>query len=97
MFDQGRHGTLIKCYGYAAAGDKAKAIELLEKIPKETQSMFPVNMSQIHVALGNTEEALNDLELGSKIRDLAMICLKNEPFLGSFKSRAAIQSADERK
>ena len=77
-FDQGRHGTLIKCYGYAAAGDKAKAIELLEKTPKDIQSMFPVNMAEIHVALGNTEGSLDDLELGSKTRDLAMIGLKNE-------------------
>jgi tetratricopeptide (TPR) repeat protein len=77
-FDQGRHGTLIKCYGYAAAGDKAKAIELLEKTPKEIQSMFPVNMAEIHLELGNTEESLHDLELGSKNRDLAMIGLKNE-------------------
>jgi adenylate cyclase len=77
-FDQGRHGTLIKCYGYAAAGDKAKAIELLEKTPKEIQSMFPVNMAEIHLELGNTEGSLHDLELGSKNRDLAMIGLKNE-------------------
>jgi hypothetical protein len=77
-FDQGRHGTLVKCYGYAAAGDKAKAIELLEKTPKEMQSMFPVNVAAIHLALGNTEGALDDLELGAKTRDLAINSLKNE-------------------
>ena len=70
---------LVRCYGYAATGDKAKAMELLKTIPNETQLKFPIVMSQVNVALGHIEEALNYLELGYKIRALPMIFLRLDP------------------
>jgi hypothetical protein len=54
-------------------------MELLKTIPSETQLRFPIVMSQVNVALGHIEEALNYLELGYKIRALPMIFLKLDP------------------
>jgi len=80
MYDLGRHGNLTKCYGYAVAGEKAKAIELLKTISPEIQSTFPVLMARIDLALSNNvQEALNNLELGLKSRTLEMIALKTDP------------------
>ena len=79
MYDQGGHGNLVRCYGYAASGDKIRAAELLKTIPSETQLRFPILMSQINVALGNNEEAFNYLELGYKSHALQLIFLKLDP------------------
>jgi len=79
MYDLGGHGNLVRCYGYAASGDKTKAMELLKATPSETQLKFPTLMSQINVALGNNEEAFNYLELGYKTRALPLIMLKIDP------------------
>jgi TolB-like protein/class 3 adenylate cyclase len=87
MYDQGRHGNLTKCYGYAAAGEKAKAIELLKTIPPEIRSAFPVLMARIDLALSNNvQEALDNLELGLKSRTLEIIALRTDPIWDPLRS-----------
>ena len=85
-FDQADNGMLAKCVGYAAAGNKAKAIELLKQIPEETKAMFPHNMSLINLAFNKIQESLDYLELAYKSRCIQMINLRQEPIFDPIRN-----------
>jgi TolB-like protein/class 3 adenylate cyclase len=86
IYDQGAHGGLVKCYGYVASGDRARAMDLLKTIPRNTQLDYPVTMAQISVDLGNNEEALNYLELAYQGRALLLLTLKVEALWNPLRS-----------
>jgi adenylate cyclase len=90
VFDQESHGVLIKCYGYAAAGDKTRAMELLRTIPTEIRSS--VFMARINVALGQVTEALNCLELGYRSHSLGMIFVKLDPAWDPLRSEPRLKA-----
>ena len=82
----GFHGGLVRCYGYVASGDRARAMDSLKTIPRNTQLNYPVMMSQISVAFGNKDEALNYLELAYQNHALLMLTLKVEALWDPLRS-----------
>jgi len=82
----GFHGTLVRCYGYAAAGDRARALDSLKAIPRAAQLNFPIAMAQISVALGNRDEAFTYLELAYETHWLLLLTLKVEELWDPLRS-----------
>ena len=65
---------IMQAYAYAVMGDKIKAKKLLEETKKKYIKLSNSNYrySQVFIALGNFEDALNELELGYANRDTHM-------------------------
>jgi adenylate cyclase len=61
-FDAGGNGLAYLSYAYAKKGDKMKAKELLNKIPGTERLQCTYQLACISLALGDTTEALNQLE-----------------------------------
>ena len=70
---------VMQSYGYAVMGDKAKAKTLLEKTMKKYPHLSHYRNSQVYVALGDFDEAMNELELGYTNRDVHMFWIKVDP------------------
>lgn len=70
---------LMQSYGYAVMGDKPKAKKLLEETLKKYFDLSHYRISQVYVALGNFNEAMNQLELGYTNRDVHMFWIKVDP------------------
>jgi len=70
---------VMQSYGYAVMGEKAKAITLLEKTLKKYPNLDHYRNSQVYVALGNFDEAMNQLELGYTYRETHMFWIKVDP------------------
>ena len=70
---------LIQSYGFAVMGDKAKAKKLLEEILKKFSDLSHYRISQVYVALGDFNEAMNQLNLGYANRDVHMFWIKVDP------------------
>ena len=61
-YDVGSNGLAYLSYAYALKGDKMKAMELLNKIPGTDRLQCAYQLAYIYLALGDTTEALNQLE-----------------------------------
>jgi TolB-like protein len=72
---------IMQAYAYAVMGDKIKAKKLLEETKKKYIKLSNSNYrySQVFIALGNFEDALNELELGYANRDTHMFWIKVDP------------------
>ena len=72
---------VMQAYAYAVMGDKVKAKTLLQETQKKNpiQSNSHYRYSQVFVALGNFEEAMNELEQGYENRDGHMFWIKVDP------------------
>ena len=70
---------VMQSYAYAVMGDKAKAKTLLEETMKKYPNLSHYRNSQVYVALGNFDEAMNQLELGYANRDVHMFWIKVDP------------------
>jgi TolB-like protein/class 3 adenylate cyclase/Tfp pilus assembly protein PilF len=70
---------VMQSYAYAVMGEKAKAITLLEKTLKRYPNLDHYRNSQVYVALGNFDEAMNQLELGYTYRETHMFWIKVDP------------------
>ena len=73
------NNQVMQSYGYAVMGDKAKAIRLLEETLKKFPNISHYRNSQVYVALGNFDEAMNQLELGYANREVHMFWIKVDP------------------
>jgi len=75
------HYAIMQSYGNALLGDKVKAKELLEKALSEKGKVWlsPYRLSQVYAALGDHNEALNQLEEAYEKRDLHMFWIKVDP------------------
>ena len=71
-FDAGNNGLAYLTYAYAKKGDKMKAKELLNKIPGTERLQCTIQLAGISLALGDTTEALNQLEYSYAHHDLGM-------------------------
>jgi tetratricopeptide (TPR) repeat protein len=67
----------------AAAGQKERAVQLLERLqsPADRQHVSLVSIAQIHAALGNKDRALDSLEQACVNRDCFLSGLKQDPRL----------------
>jgi len=70
---------VMQSYGYAVIGDKSKAKALFEEAIKKYPHLSHYRNSQVYVALGNFEAAMDQLELGYKNRDVRMFWIKVDP------------------
>ncbi len=71
---------ILKSYAYAVMGEKAKALALLEKTLKQYPNLTNhYRNSQVYVALGNFDEAINELELAYTNRETQMFWTKVDP------------------
>src|SRR5204862_6548696 len=86
-FDQADNGALNKCYVYAVTGDKTKAMELFKQIPQETKSMYPYDMSYVHLAFGEVQKSLDYLELAYQSRCIQMINIHQDPIFDPVRNQ----------
>ena len=70
---------IMKCYAYAVSGDTAKAKEILRTAMREDPLASPYRIAQVYVALGDYNEALNQLDKAYNNRDLHMFWIKVDP------------------
>jgi len=71
---------VMKGYAYAKTGNKAKAIELVEKAIKEDPHGYPsYRVAQVYLALGDINQALNYLEESYRNHGLHMFIIKVDP------------------
>jgi adenylate cyclase len=70
---------VMQSYAYAVMGDKAKAKSLLEETLRKFPNISHYRNSQVYVALGDFDEAMNQLELGYANRDVHMFWIKVDP------------------
>ena len=80
------NSQIMQSYGYAVLGDKIKAKTLLEKTLKKYPNLSHYRNSQVYVALGNFDEAMNQLELGYAIHDVHMFWIKVDPEFGPIRN-----------
>jgi adenylate cyclase len=73
------NNQVMQSYAYAVIGDKAKAITLLEETMKNYPNLSHYRNSQVYVALGNFDEAMNQLELVYANHDVHMFWIKVDP------------------
>jgi serine/threonine-protein kinase len=84
-FDQLPEGSILRIYGYAAMGDKAKAMTGLEKVLDKDPNIH-YNLAEVYVALGNFDKAMNQLELGYATRNIQMFWIKVDPGLDPIRN-----------
>jgi tetratricopeptide (TPR) repeat protein len=70
---------VMQSYGYAVIGDKNKAKALFDEALKKYPNLSHYRNSQVYVALGNFDEAMNQLEAGYTNRDIRMFWIKVDP------------------
>ena len=70
---------IMQSYGYAIIGDTMKAKVLFKETLKKHPNLSHYRNSQVYIALGNFDEALNELELGYEFVILHMFWIKVDP------------------
>jgi serine/threonine-protein kinase len=68
-------------HAYAAAGRRSEALAVLARLEERAKCRYiaPSDFALVHVGLGDTQRALNELERGFAIRDPRMSGLRVEP------------------
>lgn len=82
------HYAIMQSYGYALLGDKTKANNILKKTLKDEEKVWisPYRLSQVYIALGDYNEALNQLGKAYDQRDLHMFWIKVDPSFDSIRN-----------
>ena len=70
---------VMQSYGYAIIGDTIKAKVIFKEALKKHPNLSHYRNSQVYTALGNINEALNELESGYEFRDIHMFWIKVDP------------------
>ncbi len=70
---------IMRSYGYAIIGDTMKAKAIFKETLKKHANLSHYRNSQVYTALGNINEAINELESGYEVRDLHMFWIKVDP------------------
>ena len=70
---------IMQSYGYAIMGDTIKAKAIFKEALKKHPNLSHYRNSHVYTALGNINEALNELESGYELRDLHMFWIKVDP------------------
>ena len=79
------HGVLLS-YGYAMAGEKARAKTELDKTLKEEGIRSPYWLAIVYIGLENFNEALTQLEKGYETREITMVGIKLSPELDPLRN-----------
>lgn len=91
-FDLGNNGLAYLSYAYAMKGDKMKAKELLNKIPATDRLQCAYQLAYIYLALGDTTEALNQLEYSYANHFLMMTAMNVDVNLEPLRNEARFQA-----
>jgi serine/threonine-protein kinase len=91
-YDVESNGLAFLSYAYALKGDKIKAKELLNKIPDADRLQCAYQLSYIYLALGDTTEALNQLEYAYANHFLFMTALNIDPNLDPIRNEPRFQA-----
>jgi tetratricopeptide (TPR) repeat protein len=91
-FDVGNNGLASLCYAYAAKGDKMKAKELLNKLTVAERLQCAYYLAYIYLALGDTAEALNQLEYSYANHSLFMPVLNIDVNLEPIRNEPRFQA-----
>jgi tetratricopeptide (TPR) repeat protein len=80
---------VMQSYGYALMGDKIKGRELLEKAIRKPgkDKLSPYRLSQVYVALGNYQQALDELDRSYQIRDLHLFWVGADPAFNPIRNQ----------
>jgi hypothetical protein len=79
-------------YAYAMKGDKIKSKELLNKIPEPDRLHCTYQLAFISLALGDTTEALNQLEYAYANHFLSMTAMNVDPNLDPIRNQPRFQA-----
>lgn len=84
--DQGDDGRIMRSYGYAMSGDKARANEILAGVSEADRLKAPYNMALFYIAVHDFPSALSQLERAYEIRQIILIGIKTFPDLDPVRS-----------
>jgi adenylate cyclase len=90
--DAGGNGLACLSYAYALKGDKVNAKELLNKIQGTDLILCTYDLARISLALGDTTEALNQLEYSYTHRFLGMTFLNMDPYWEPIRNEPRFQA-----
>ena len=91
-FDLENNGLAFLSYAYAMKGDKMKAIELLNKIQGADRLKCAYSLAYTYLALGDTTEALNQLEYSYTNHSLAIPSLNIDIKLEGIRNEPRFQA-----
>ncbi|NNE99403.1 MAG: protein kinase [Pyrinomonadaceae bacterium] len=76
---------------YALAGDREKALEILDQLNNTKEYVSPTELAILYTAFGDKEGTLRQLEKAYEIRDVQLQFLKAEPALDGFRNEPRFQ------
>jgi TolB-like protein/Tfp pilus assembly protein PilF len=85
-WDLGSDGLLFLAYTYACAGDTSTARAQFEMVTNEDRLRCPYYMAYFYISMGDSKEALTQLEYGYQIHAIHMPFLKIDPFLDPLRN-----------
>lgn len=82
---QGGHSSAVLAYAYARAGQRAKAVALLEELQARAkrENVWPMYIGLVQLVLGNTDEALALLETEYDHRSAQMAYIHVDPLFAA--------------
>jgi TolB-like protein/class 3 adenylate cyclase/Tfp pilus assembly protein PilF len=91
-FDVGNNGLVYFSYTYALKGDKMKAMEYLNKIQGADRLQCAYFLAYVYLALGDTNEALNQLEYSYANHFLTTFGMNIDPNLDPIRKEPRYQA-----
>lgn len=91
-YDVGSNGLSYLSYAYAQKGDKMYAKELLNKIPGAERLQCNYQLASVYLALGDTTEALNQLEYAYAHHFLSMIFVNLDVYWDPIRNEPRFQA-----
>jgi serine/threonine-protein kinase len=76
----------VLSYAYAISGNKISARSELEKSLAKRPDQSPYDLAKVYIALGDRNEALNNLEKAYQIRDVWMYNIYGDPVFDSIRN-----------
>ena len=91
-FDVENNGLSYLAYAYAMNGDKIKAKEILNKIPDAERLNCAYQLAHVYLALGDINEALNQLEYAYANHFLTVTAINTDPNLEPIRNEPRLQA-----
>ena len=84
---QGGHSSAVLAVAYAGAGQRAKAMALLEELRARSkrENVWPMYLGLVHLALGNRDEALSLIERDYEQRSAQMAYIHVDPLFATLR------------
>ena len=90
--DQPDNYQVMQSYAYAVMGDKIKAKKLFEETLKKYPALSSYRNAQVYVALGDFNQAINQLEIGYKNHDVHMFWIQADPAFDPIRNEQSFKA-----